>query len=192
MLGVAKGYVRSRWKAVRLGAFGMHQADAGSDAYDRDFALSLLSKEQDGLYEIEEALKRIDLGTYGICEISNKPIAHARLEAIPFARYTVECQSQIEKQNKHFNIRKPVTSLFGLTEKNPAKAKRKSPPRKRTSNNMPRDFIILECTEAKAEGKPVSRYISTRNKKSLNTPNRLEKKKYNPHLKRHTLHRETR
>ena len=56
---------------------------------------------------------------------------------------------------------------------------------------MARDIITLECTEAKAEGKPASRYISTRNKKSLNTPNRLEKKKYNPFLKRHTLHRET-
>ena len=52
---------------------------------------------------------------------------------------------------------------------------------------MAREFIILECTEAKAEGKPISRYISTRNKKSPNTPNRLEKKKYNPNLKRHTL-----
>jgi large subunit ribosomal protein L33 len=57
---------------------------------------------------------------------------------------------------------------------------------------MPRDIIILECTEAKAEGKPTSRYISTRNKKSLNTPGRLEKIKYNPFLKRRTLHRETR
>jgi large subunit ribosomal protein L33 len=56
---------------------------------------------------------------------------------------------------------------------------------------MPRDFIILECTEARAEGKPVSRYISTRNKKSPNTPNRLEKVKYNPFLKRRTVHRET-
>jgi len=56
---------------------------------------------------------------------------------------------------------------------------------------MPRDIITLECTEATAEGKPVSRYTTTRNKKSLNTPGRLEKKKYNPHLKRHTLHRET-
>ncbi|MFV0337446.1 MAG: 50S ribosomal protein L33 [Chthoniobacterales bacterium] len=55
---------------------------------------------------------------------------------------------------------------------------------------MPRDTITLECTEAKAEGKPVSRYITTRNKKSLRTPNRLEKKKYNPFLRRHTLHRE--
>lgn len=55
---------------------------------------------------------------------------------------------------------------------------------------MPRDIIILECTEAKAEGKPTSRYVSTRNKKSPRTPNRLEKMKYNPFLKRHTLHRE--
>jgi large subunit ribosomal protein L33 len=56
---------------------------------------------------------------------------------------------------------------------------------------MPRDFIILECTEAKAAGVPVSRYISSRNKKSPNTPNRLEKVKYNPNMKKRTLHRET-
>ena len=55
---------------------------------------------------------------------------------------------------------------------------------------MPRDIIILECTEARAQDKPVSRYVSTRNKKSPNTPGRLEKKKYNPFLRRHTLHRE--
>jgi RNA polymerase-binding transcription factor DksA len=61
--------------------------------------LSLLSQEQDALYEIEEALKRVDAGTYGICEMSGKPIPHARLEAIPFARFTVECQTQIEKQS---------------------------------------------------------------------------------------------
>lgn len=55
---------------------------------------------------------------------------------------------------------------------------------------MARENITIECTEAKAEGKPVSRYISSRNKKSPNTPTRLEKVKYNPHLKRRTLHRE--
>lgn len=59
-------------------------------------------------------------------------------------------------------------------------------------NTMARDIIILECTEAKAEGKPTSRYTSTRNKKSLNTPGRLEKIKYNPFLRRRTLHREMR
>ena len=116
MSGVAKDTLRSRAEGSEASAFGMHQADAGSDAYDRDFALSLLSQEQDALYEIEEAIKRIDLGSYGVCEMSGKPIAHARLEAIPFARYTVECQSQLEKQNKVSRSRVPVTSLFGLTD----------------------------------------------------------------------------
>jgi RNA polymerase-binding transcription factor DksA len=116
MMGVSRDTLRSRAEGSEASAFGMHQADAGSDAYDRDFALSLLSQEQDALYEIEEALKRVDAGTYGICEMSGKPIPHARLEAIPFARFTVECQTQIEKQKKAQRVRQPVTSLFGLTE----------------------------------------------------------------------------
>lgn len=116
MSGVAKDTLRSRAEGSEASAFGMHQADAGSDAYDRDFALSLLSQEQDALYEIEEALKRIDAGTYGVCEMSGKPIAHARLEALPFARYTVECQAQYEKMRKIAKSRTPVTSLFGLTD----------------------------------------------------------------------------
>ena len=52
-----------------------------------------------------------------------------------------------------------------------------------------RMIVILECTEARALGKPVSRYVTTKNK--TKTPGRLEKKKYNPNLKRHTVHRET-
>ena len=116
MAGVAQDTLRARAEGSEASAFGMHQADAGSDAYDRDFALSLLSQEQDALYEIDEALKRIDLGTYGKCEMSGKPISRARLEAIPFARYTVECQSQLEKQSKASRVRQSVTSLFGLTD----------------------------------------------------------------------------
>jgi len=116
MNGVAKDTLRARAEGSEASAFGMHQADAGSDSYDRDFALSLLSQEQDALYEIEQALKRIEQGTYGVCEMSGKAIAHARLEAIPFARYTVECQAQIEKQTKAQRTRTPVTSLFGLTD----------------------------------------------------------------------------
>lgn len=116
MAGVAQDTLRSRAEGSEASAFGMHQADAGSDAYDRDFALSLLSQEQDALYEIDQALKRIELGTYGICEMSGKQIPRARLEAIPFARFTVECQSQLEKQNKASRVRQSVTSLFGLTE----------------------------------------------------------------------------
>src|SRR6478609_8720475 len=116
MNGVAKDTLRSRAEGSEASAFGMHQADAGSDAYDRDFALSLLSQEQDALYEIEEALKRIEQGSYGTCEMSGKAIPDARLEAIPFARLTVECQTQIEKQKKAMRVRQPVKSLFGLTD----------------------------------------------------------------------------
>lgn len=53
---------------------------------------------------------------------------------------------------------------------------------------MPRDIVTLECTEARKEGKPVSRYMTTRNKKLQ--PERVEKKKYNYFLRRHTVHRE--
>jgi DnaK suppressor protein len=130
MAGVAQGTLRSRAEGSEASAFGMHQADAGSDAYDRDFALSLLSQEQDALYEIDEALKRIELGTYGKCEMSGKPIPRARLEAIPFARFTVECQSQLEKQSRAFRVRPSVTSLFGLTEEEGAESEEEeaSPP----------------------------------------------------------------
>jgi DnaK suppressor protein len=114
MAGVSKDTLRSRAEGSEASAFGMHQADAGSDAYDRDFALNLLSQEQDALYEIDEALKRIEQGSYGVCEMSGKPIPHPRLEAIPFARFTVECQAELEKQNRGMRARRPVTSLFGL------------------------------------------------------------------------------
>ena len=100
MQSVAQDSLRSRAENNEASAVGQHQADAGSDAYEKDFALSLLSQEQDALYEIEEALKRIEVGTYGVCEMSNKAIPHARLEAIPFARFTVECQQQLEKENR--------------------------------------------------------------------------------------------
>jgi large subunit ribosomal protein L33 len=50
------------------------------------------------------------------------------------------------------------------------------------------ELVTLECTEAKKEGKPVSRYLTTRNKKTVTE--RIEKKKYNPFLRRHTLHKE--
>jgi DnaK suppressor protein len=127
MAGVAQDTLRARAEGSEASAFGMHQADAGSDAYDRDFALSLLSQEQDALYEIDEALKRIELGTYGKCEMSGKPISRARLEAIPFARFTVECQSQLEKQSKASRVRQSVTSLFGLTDEEAREGEEEEP-----------------------------------------------------------------
>lgn len=98
MNGSAREAIRSAPEGGDASGSGMHQGDAGSDAYDRDFALSVLAKEQDAHYEIEEALLRVKKGTYGICEMSGKRILIARLEAIPFARLTVECQAQWEKE----------------------------------------------------------------------------------------------
>jgi RNA polymerase-binding transcription factor DksA len=112
MTGVARDNLRTGHDAHEVSAHGLHQADAGSDAYDRDFALNLLSQEQDALFEIDEALKRVAKGTYGTCEMSGKAIPKARLEARPFARFTVECQNEIEKKNRFSRIRQPVGRLF--------------------------------------------------------------------------------
>jgi RNA polymerase-binding transcription factor DksA len=116
MTGVARDNLRTGHDAHETSAHGLHQADAGSDSYDRDFALNLLSQEQDALFEIDEALKRIFKGTYGVCEMSNKNIPKARLEARPFARFTVECQNDIERKNRHNRFRQPVARLFDSTD----------------------------------------------------------------------------
>jgi DnaK suppressor protein len=102
--GMARDTIRNAPEGSEASGSGQHQGDAGSDAYDRDFALSVLAKEQDALYEIEQALRRIQSGSYGICEMSARKIPQARLEAIPFARLTVECQGQWEKEygNRRF------------------------------------------------------------------------------------------
>lgn len=82
----------------QINNYSLHMADSGTDNFDRDFALSLLSSDQDAIYEIDEALKRIQKGTYGVCELTGHPIPKARLEAIPWTRFTVEAQSQLEKE----------------------------------------------------------------------------------------------
>ena len=84
--------------AEEMPGYSLHMADSGTDNFDRDFALSLLSSDQDAIYEIEEALKRIERNTYGTCELTGKPIPKARLDAIPWTRFTVEAQAQLEKE----------------------------------------------------------------------------------------------
>jgi DnaK suppressor protein len=83
--------------AQEMAGYSLHMADSGTDNFDRDFALSLLSSDQDAIYEIEEALKRIEKNTYGTCELTGKSIPKARLEAIPWTRFTVQAQAQLER-----------------------------------------------------------------------------------------------
>jgi RNA polymerase-binding transcription factor DksA len=84
--------------AQEMPGYSLHMADSGTDNFDRDFALSLLSADQDAVYEIEEALKRIEKNTYGICELTGKAIPQKRLEAIPWTRFTVQAQAQLERE----------------------------------------------------------------------------------------------
>jgi DnaK suppressor protein len=118
MSGMTRDTIRNAPEGSEASGSGQHQGDAGSDAYDRDFALSVLAKEQDALYEIEQALRRIKNGTYGVCEISEVKIPVARLEAIPFARLTVECQAQWEKEygNRRFRPSDEVGFSGGVQE----------------------------------------------------------------------------
>jgi RNA polymerase-binding transcription factor DksA len=87
----------SKDDAGDLSAYGQHMADAGTDTFDRDFALSLVSSEQEALSEIDAAIKRIHAGTYGICELTQKPISKDRLLAVPFTRHSAEAQKGLER-----------------------------------------------------------------------------------------------
>ena len=93
-----------------LSSYGQHMADAGTDTFDRDFALSMVASEQEALSEVEAAVQRIKAGTYGLCEVTQKPIAKERLLAVPFTRYSAEAQKSIEK-NRHRS--RTQAGLFG-------------------------------------------------------------------------------
>jgi|SRR5579862_4257634 len=86
--------------------FSMHEADAGTDSYDRDFALGMLSTEQDAIYEVDEAINRILNGNYGICELTGKPIESQRLEVVPWTRFSAASERELERDGalKHARL----------------------------------------------------------------------------------------
>ena len=79
-------------------------ADAASDYYERELAWGLSETERSRLQEVEDALERIDNGTYGKCEVCGLLISVPRLEALPFAKLCVECQAKGEQQKKSNGI----------------------------------------------------------------------------------------
>ena len=80
-----------------LSRLPFHMADLGTDSYDQEFTLGLMDSERKLLEQVNEALQRIEEGTYGICEGSGEPISKERLEAIPWTRYCVTCADLLEK-----------------------------------------------------------------------------------------------
>ena len=77
--------------------FPTYLADLGTDNYERELALELMENERELIVEIDEAMNRLENGTYGICEGSGKRILKARLVAIPWTRYCVEYAQLLEK-----------------------------------------------------------------------------------------------
>ncbi|MBP9733109.1 MAG: TraR/DksA C4-type zinc finger protein [Candidatus Omnitrophica bacterium] len=82
-----------------LSGYSLHMADQATDNYDREFALNLAGNEQEFLYKIDEALKRIEEKTYGVCIECSKAINKNRLKVVPFAEYCITCQEAQEKNN---------------------------------------------------------------------------------------------
>lgn len=81
-----------------ISGYTYHMADVASDTYDREFSLGLASNERQSLYELDDAIKKIEEGTFGICEECKSVITKTRLKAVPFARLCVKCQEKKEKR----------------------------------------------------------------------------------------------
>ena len=92
--------VNPRDSAGELSGYSFHMADAGTDSMEREKAFDIASKEGRLLMEIDDALRRLYGGTYGICEVSGKPISRARLEALPWARLSLEEQEKLEREQR--------------------------------------------------------------------------------------------
>jgi RNA polymerase-binding transcription factor DksA len=101
--------VNPRDSAGDLSGYSFHMADAGTDSMEREKAFDIASKEGRLLMEIDDALRRLYSGAYGICEASGKPIARARLEALPWARLSIEEQAKWEKEQRAGRAAAPGT-----------------------------------------------------------------------------------
>jgi RNA polymerase-binding protein DksA len=92
--------VNPRDSAGDLSGYAFHMADAGTDAMEREKAFQLASVEGRAMMEINEALRRLYRGEYGICENCGQHIARARLEVMPYARLCVSCKEKEERAQR--------------------------------------------------------------------------------------------
>ena len=98
---IAKDSLKSQKESSGdLSGYSFHMADMASDSYDRELSLNIASEEQLVVYEIDEALKRIEDGKFGKCVECEKKVPLKRLNVIPYAKYCIQCQSKEEKDKK--------------------------------------------------------------------------------------------
>lgn len=81
-----------------ISGYTYHMADVATDTYDREFSMGIASNERKVIYELDDALKRIEEGVFGVCEECEGFISKNRLKAVPYARYCVKCQEKKEKR----------------------------------------------------------------------------------------------
>jgi DnaK suppressor protein len=92
-----KGSTAEVKKPDEATGYSQHQADQGTDDFDRTISLEVTSREYAILRQIERALEKIEDGTYGVCDITGEDIPVPRLDAVPYATMTVKAQEQLEK-----------------------------------------------------------------------------------------------
>ena len=83
-----------------LSAYTLHMADLSADTYERELSMNIVSSEQEILYQVDDALKRISDGGYGVCQQCDQPITLSRLRAVPYASLCVKCQRDKERKPK--------------------------------------------------------------------------------------------
>ena len=103
--GEIKAIIREASKSPReasgdLSAYTLHMADMSADTYERELVMDLASSEQEVLYQIDEALKRLEEGAYGTCQQCSKPITLSRLRAVPYTSLCISCQRVKEEKSK--------------------------------------------------------------------------------------------
>ncbi len=83
-----------------LSAYTVHMADMAADTYERELSMNIVSSEQELLYQIDDALKRLDDGSFGICQQCDQPVSMSRLKAVPYASMCISCQRAKEQKHK--------------------------------------------------------------------------------------------
>lgn len=97
MFKVLEGAKAEVKKPDEATGYSQHQADQGTDDFDRTIGLELTHQEYDILKQVDRALEKIDEGTYGICDLSGDEIPLRRLEAMPYANMTVQAKEKLER-----------------------------------------------------------------------------------------------
>jgi DnaK suppressor protein len=112
--------LQSKAREVAPDPIQREAADVATEENQRDQLLGVVSMEQETLNEIEEALSRLENGTYGVCQATGKPIPEERLEAVPWTRFSVEGQEELERRGE--NIKASIGPLGRIEERGTAPA----------------------------------------------------------------------